>query len=56
MWGYPTAIPKDPLFGPGGVWAEALDDVSVRLAPLSAEEGLGMLADIRIVPTNRCSF
>src|SRR5207248_1101988 len=35
------------LFGLGGVWAEALDDVSVRLAPLSAEEGLGMLADIR---------
>jgi ATP-grasp domain len=47
MWGYPTAIPKDPLFGPCGVWAEALDDVSVRLAPLSAEEGLAMLADIR---------
>jgi hypothetical protein len=35
------------LFGPGGVWAEALADVSVRLAPLSAEEGLAMLADIR---------
>jgi acyl-CoA synthetase (NDP forming) len=35
------------LCGPGGVWAEALDDVSVRLAPLSAEEGLAMLADIR---------
>jgi acyl-CoA synthetase (NDP forming) len=35
------------LFGPGGVWAEALDDVSVRLAPFAVEEGLGMLADIR---------
>ena len=35
------------LFGPGGIWAEALDDVSVRLAPFAVEEGLGMLADIR---------
>jgi acetyltransferase len=35
------------LFGPGGVWAEALNDVSVRLAPFAAEEGLAMLADIR---------
>jgi hypothetical protein len=35
------------LFGPGGVWAEVLADISVRLAPLSAEEGLAMLADIR---------
>ncbi len=35
------------LFGPGGVWAEALDDVAFRLAPFGSEEGLAMLADIR---------
>lgn len=35
------------LFGPGGVWAEALDDASLRLAPFAAEEGLAMLAEIR---------
>lgn len=35
------------LFGPGGVWAEALDDVSLRLAPFAGEERLAMLAEIR---------
>jgi acetyltransferase len=42
----------DPVFGPlvllgiGGIAAEALDDVSLRLAPLSIEEADSMLDDL----------
>ncbi len=44
---------RDPSFGPivlvglGGVLAEALDDVAVRLAPVSAAEARSMLSDLR---------
>ena len=43
---------RDPQFGPcvlvgvGGVLAEALDDVAVRLAPLDARDALEMLDDL----------
>lgn len=35
------------LFGPGGVWAEALKDVTLRLAPFGEEEALSMITNIR---------
>jgi acyl-CoA synthetase (NDP forming) len=44
---------RDPQFGPavlvglGGVLAEFLDDVSVRLAPVSLATALAMLDDLR---------
>lgn len=44
---------RDPQFGPvvmfglGGIWVEALDDVAFRLAPLDADDALAMLAEIR---------
>ena len=43
---------RDPIFGPvvalglGGTAAEALEDVSVRLAPLSRADAVTMLADL----------
>ena len=48
-----TGIHTDPQFGPvvmvgiGGVWAEALADVAVRLVPLEGPDGLEMLGDLR---------
>jgi acetyltransferase len=48
-----AGITRDPQFGPivlvgiGGVLAEVLDDVSLRLAPVSANEALAMLAELR---------
>jgi len=44
---------RDDAFGPvvmvglGGVLAEVLDDVAVRLAPVPADEALAMLAELR---------
>ena len=44
---------RDPSFGPvvlvglGGILAEAIDDVAVRLAPLDAEEASSMLDELR---------
>lgn len=44
---------RDPVFGPavtvglGGVWVEALGDVSIRLAPIGDLEALAMLYDLR---------
>jgi acyl-CoA synthetase (NDP forming) len=44
---------RDPQFGPvvtfglGGVFAEALDDVVVRVAPVSLDDALEMLGEIR---------
>jgi acyl-CoA synthetase (NDP forming) len=48
-----AGITRDPQFGAivlvgiGGVLAEVLDDVSLRLAPVSASEALAMLAELR---------
>ena len=47
---------RDPSYGPlvivgfGGVFAEVLDDVSVRLAPVDADEAAGMLDGLRGAP------
>jgi acetate---CoA ligase (ADP-forming) len=44
---------RDPQFGPvvlvglGGVLAEFLDDVAIRLAPIGEETAMGMLDDLR---------
>ena len=44
---------RDPLFGPvvlvglGGVMAEVLDDVAIRLAPVRHSEAMAMLDDLR---------
>jgi acetyl-CoA synthetase (ADP-forming) len=48
-----TGIHTDPQFGPvvmvgiGGVLAEAVADVAVRLVPLEGPDGLEMLDDLR---------
>lgn len=48
-----AGIHTDPQFGPvvmvgiGGVFAEAVGDVAVRLAPLDGPDGLEMLDDLR---------
>lgn len=47
---------NDPAFGPvvmfglGGVWTEVLRDVSFRLVPLSREDALAMIREIRGAP------
>lgn len=44
---------RDPSFGPvivcglGGVWVEALQDISLRLAPVGVEEARGMLHELK---------
>jgi acetate---CoA ligase (ADP-forming) len=44
---------RDPQFGPlvlvgiGGVLAEVLDDVSIRLAPITRDDAREMLAELR---------
>jgi acyl-CoA synthetase (NDP forming) len=48
-----VGLRRDPSFGPavvvglGGVLAELLDDVAIRLAPVDRETALGMLAELR---------
>ncbi len=48
-----VGMTRDPLFGPavlvglGGIFAEVLDDVAIRLAPVSHADALAMLASLR---------
>jgi acyl-CoA synthetase (NDP forming) len=48
-----VGMTRDPLFGPavlvgfGGVFAEVLDDVAIRLAPLGQADALAMLGSLR---------
>jgi acyl-CoA synthetase (NDP forming) len=47
-----AGIERDPQFGPivivgvGGVLAEVLDDISLRLAPVSGDEARAMLSEL----------
>ncbi len=41
QWGHVIAV------GLGGVWIEALEDVSLRLLPIDANDAAGMLRDLR---------
>jgi acetyltransferase len=43
----PPGFPPAVIFGLGGVWAEALRDQVVRLAPLSAAEARAQIGEIR---------
>jgi acetyltransferase len=43
----PPGFPPAVVFGLGGVWAEALRDQAVRLAPLSAAEARAQIGEIR---------
>jgi acyl-CoA synthetase (NDP forming) len=51
-----VGLQRDPSFGPavvvglGGVLAEVLDDIVIRLAPVAREEALAMLASLRAHP------
>lgn len=44
---------RDPHFGPavlfglGGIWIEALDDIAVRIAPFGVDEAASMFAELR---------
>ena len=46
-------VKQDAVFGPmllvglGGIWVEALDDVAMRLCPVSESEALAMLGELR---------
>jgi len=40
-------FPPGVLFGLGGIWAEALQDTAIRLAPLSLSEALDQIASLR---------
>ena len=48
-----AGVHTDPCFGPmvllglGGIWAEALGDVAMRLAPLTAADVADMAAELR---------
>ncbi len=48
-----VGMTRDPLFGPavlvgfGGIFAEVLDDVAIRLAPVSHQDAMAMLASLR---------
>jgi acyl-CoA synthetase (NDP forming) len=49
-------VQRDPQFGPalmvglGGVWVEALGDVSLRLLPIDEAEAHAMLAELKAAP------
>jgi acyl-CoA synthetase (NDP forming) len=43
----PAGFPPCVLFGLGGIWAEAIQDSAIRLAPLSSSEALDQVAAIR---------
>jgi acyl-CoA synthetase (NDP forming) len=51
-----VGLERDPLFGPavvvgsGGILAEILDDVAIRLAPIGRAAALAMIDDLRIAP------
>lgn len=48
-----AGISRDPVFGPivlfglGGIWVEALEDVTLRVAPLTAADAEEMLSEIK---------
>ncbi len=48
-----VGVKRDPVFGPtcvvglGGIWTELLGDVALRVCPLTDEDVLAMLAELR---------
>jgi acetyltransferase len=48
-----VGVSQDPVFGPvlllgmGGIFAEAMRDVSYRVAPVNREQALEMIAELR---------
>jgi acetyltransferase len=51
-----VGLKRDPVFGPvvlaglGGVWTELLGDTALSLAPVSEEQALGLLAELKSAP------
>jgi hypothetical protein len=49
-----VAVRNDPVFGPtivcgfGGLYTELVDDIAVRLAPVSEAEAIDMLQELRL--------
>jgi len=54
-----VGVKQDDHFGPvvlvglGGIFAEAIDDVSIRLPPIDDETAQGMLSELRVVEVLR---
>lgn len=51
-----VGVKRDPTFGPtvlvglGGVWVELLDDVAMRICPLSAFDAANMITELKALP------
>lgn len=49
-------VQRDPVFGPvvmvgmGGIYAELLDDVSLRIAPVDPEGAMNMVRELKAFP------
>lgn len=54
-----VGVKRDPTFGPtilvglGGVWVELLEDVAMRICPLSPTDAVDMIAELKALPLLR---